>query len=587
MAKQRAKIISTENIRVVKELPAGVISPVSYSLRETLDIMVPMRDGVRLALDLVFPITDDPCPVILIRTPYDKVNLRVSENIKDIAMRGYIVALQDCRGRFNSDGDFNPYWQEHDDGFDTIEWIAKEEWCDGNVGMMGSSYEGQTQWYAASQAPTALKAIVPTASPPGHAFLNEPFYGGAMILAMAEWMVAMGRRSFQSPGLKGLMTEHHPYFDALPLAKLGPDAGTCNPWWERDWLNHPSHDEFWESCGYEQFWQKIRVPALNLTGWWDMNFIGAPRNFSGMSKNGATVESRKGQRLVIGPWEHWVNRSRTLSGLDFGPHAMTNLNNYTLRFFDYWLKGINDNQLDKDPRVHVFVVGANEWWEADTWPLPGTIPTHLYLHSDGKANSHLGDGVANFEKPYAEVDDWFESDPADPVFVPWSLHEGPVDDRSVSIRPDVLSYTSDILTQPLDVVGEVRAVLYASSSAHDCDWHIRLVDVYPDGAARFLCHGALRARFRDGYDRSVFLSPGEITRFDIEMTAAGVRFLPGHRIRIEIASSWFPRFDRNTQTGAVNWMTDENPPVVAHQTVKHNSQYPSHIILPLICDSPS
>ena len=574
-------------IRRVKGVPEGDVSPIRHSFRAEFDVMVTMRDGTQLAMDLLVPETAGPFPVILSRTPYDKSVSRKSPSTEDFVRRGYVVVLQDCRGRANSDGTFDPYRQEHNDGFDTVEWIAQQEWCDGNVGMIGGSYAAQTQWFAASQAPKALKAIVPTASPPGNVFLNEPFYGGTMILAMVEWMVTMKRRCVESTSLNTLMTEHQDYFEALPLSRVGEMSGTHCDWWENQWLQHPTLDGFWHSCGYEQFWDNITVPALNITGWWDMNFIGALRNYVGMREQGAGINAREGQRLIIGPWEHWVNHSRALSGQDFGADAITNLNGYTLRFFDRWLRGKVDNGIDNDPGVHVFVTGANQWWEADTWPLPGTKQTKLYLHSDGGANSHRGDGRLSFDKPNLEPSDHFESDPADPVRSPWSLHEGPVDDRAVSCRHDVLCYTSGVLNESLDVVGEVSAVLYAASAARDCDWHIRLIDVYPDGTARFLCHGALRARFREGFDRNAFLVPNEVTRFDINMTATGIRFLVGHRIRVEVASSWFPRFDRNTQTGAVNWMKDTCPPVLAKQTIRHDKDYPSNVSLPVISISPT
>ena len=331
----------------------------------------------------------------------------------------------------------------------------------------------------------------------------------------------------------------------------------------------------------------MTVPALNITGWWDMNFLGAPRNFVGMRKHGATRDAKEGQRLVIGPWPHWVNQSRTLSGLDFGPRAITDLDTYILRFFDHWLRGAKDNGLSLDAPVHIFVIGANEWWEADEWPLPGTKQTEFYLRSDGKANTHRGTGRLSGEPPSKEPYDEYESDPLDPVRVLWNLHEGPVDDRPVSARSDVLCYTSAVLSEPLDVVGPVNAVLYASSSARDCDWHIRLVDVHPDGAAHFLCHGVLRARFRHGYERAVFLDPGCIERYEIDMTAAGVRFLPGHRIRVEVASSWFPRFERNPQIDVENWMTDERPPVIAQQKIYHDSLHASYIALPVILTAPT
>ncbi|MDT9600214.1 CocE/NonD family hydrolase [Sphingosinicella rhizophila] len=572
-------------IRVVNGLPAGEISPAIHSRpRREYNLLAPMRDGARLAVDIIAPDAEGPFPVILTRTPYDKTSSRTNPFVLDLVRRGYLVAAQDVRGRFNSDGEFDPYRQEHDDGYDTVEWLARQPWCDGNVGMIGGSYVGQTQWFAASHAPPALKAIVPTVSPPGHPFMNEPLYGGSAILAMPEWMVAMGRRSFQMADFSKILEAHQDYFEALPLSKLERISGTSTPWWQ-EWMKHPKFDAFWESCGYEQYWPRIKVPALNITGWWDMNFLGAPRNFAGMRVHGRTEEAREGQRLVIGPWPHHVNQTRELNGIDFGLNGIVDLNSYTIRFFDRWLRG-RGKELDADPRVHIFVVGANQWWEADTWPLPGTRQTPLYLHSQGRANSHRGDGALSFARPRNESPDSYVSDPLDPVRFPWRLEDGPVDDRPVAARPDVLCYTSDVITQPLDVVGPINAVLFASSSARDCDWHVRLADVHPDGSVRFMCHGVLRARFRNGYERGALLRPDEITRFEIDMTATGIRFLPGHRIRIEIASSWFPRFDRNLQTGADNFFTDTGKPVVARQRVYHDHVHPSHISLPVIVAAP-
>lgn len=573
-------------IRVVEGVPSGKASPPKYSCRTLYDVLTPMRDGVLLAMDVMRPDAPGRFPVILVRTPYNKVKQRSGPSHEDLVRRGYIVAVQDCRGRFNSDGVFDPYRQEHADGFDTVEWLAKQDWCDGNIGMIGGSYVAQTQWYAASHAPKALKAIVPACSPPGNPFLNEPLWGGAMILATPEWVFAMGRRSEQLSGLEGLHTKEHAYKEKLPLSRMAEAAGSSSAYW-KEWLSHPTYDAYWKSHGYEEFWPRMTVPALNITGWWDMNFLGAPRNFAGMREHGATQDSRDGQRLVIGAWPHWVNRSRELSGLDFGASAVTDLNTYTVRFLDFWLRGARDNGLANDARVHIFVLGANKWWAADEWPLPGTQMTEFYLHSEGHANTHRGDGQLSRQRPGSEPPDQYESDPLDPVRVLWSLHEGPVDDRAVTARPDVVCYTSEALAEPMDVVGPVTAVLYASSSAKDCDWHVRLVDVHPDGAARFLCHGVLRARFRDGYERAVFLEPGRIERVEIDMSAAGVRFLRGHRVRIEISSSWFSRFDRNPQTDAPNWMTDERPPVVAQQRIYHDGQHASHILLPLIPVAPA
>lgn len=579
------KVVQQNEVSVVNGVPSGEVSAKTHDFTIKTDVLTLMRDGVKLAMDLIIPNGDGPFPVILERTPYDKSSSR-NPSTENYARAGYVVALQDCRGRFNSDGHFDPFRQEHNDGFDTIEWIEQQDWCDGNVGMIGGSYSGQTQWYASAQAPKALKAIVPVEAPPGNLFLNEPMYGGVMLTCMVEWAALMGRRSFQHSVFADIYKEHRAYFDAPNINQAVEATGINCDWW-REWIKHPNLDEFWESCGYEQHWPTITVPALNISGWWGLNFLGAPRNFKGMQTQGASAEAREGQRLVLGPWPHWVNGARRLNGQDFGPTAITGLGDYILKFFDYWLKGKKDKALEKDARVHVFVVGANQWWEADNWPLPNTEPTALYLHSEGKANSHRGDGRVDFTRPGNEPADRFTSNPSDPVFSHWDLRNGPTDDRLLTERPDVLCYTSETLTEAVDVVGEVSAVLYASSSAKDCDWHVRLVDVHPDGTARFMCHGALRARYRDGFDKSVLLTPDEITRFDIDMTATGIRFLPGHKIRIEIASSWYNRFDRNPQTGVENWMCDDSEPVIATQTIVHTSKHPSHIILPLIKTKPT
>ncbi|HET7093024.1 MAG TPA: CocE/NonD family hydrolase, partial [Thermomicrobiales bacterium] len=331
---------------------------------------------------------------------------------------------------------------------------------------------------------------------------------------------------------------------------------------------------------YQDAWPAMNVAALNLTGWWDMNFPGAPTNFVGLRRHAQSPEIRANQHLIIGPWWHHTNEDRVLNGVDFGAQAIVNLPQYLVRFFDRHLKGVA-NSIERDPRVHVFVLGANEWRAADDWPLPEAEPTPCYFHSRGHANSLKGDGVLSFAAPGEEPADAYAYDPADPVGLLWKLRDGPVDDRLPSIRDDVLCYTSAPLAEPLEVIGPVSCVLYASSSARDTDWHVRLVDVHPDGAARFLCHGALRARYRDGFETPRLLEPGEPTRFEFGMDAAGVRFLPGHRLRVEVMSSWFPEYDRNTNSGADNPFFDDEL-VVARQRVFHEPRRASHVVLPVV-----
>ncbi len=559
--------------------------PEPVELRVHHDLRVPMRDGVELALDLVRPDVEGPLPVVLVRTPYDKTMTRAGDapQFRRIAGEGYVVAVNDCRGRFNSDGEFFPYLNEHDDGYDTVEWIAAQDWCDGNVGMIGGSYAGQTQWFAASRVPPHLKAIVPMVSPPSSLWRNEPILNGVLMLGMSEWMVGMGRRSWQDASFGALFSAQKEYFDALPVSSIPARAGVTSDWWQ-EMLRHPTLDDFWKRGQYDRY-AEMTVPALNITGWWDMNFPGAPTNFEAMRRYAATPEARAGQKLVIGPWPHLINRSREVSGVDFGADALVDLDGYIVRFLNRYLKN-EDNAIEHEKPVHVFVTGADDWWAEDDWPLPGTEEVPFYFHSGGRANTHEGDGTLSTDPPTTdEPSDQYVYDPLDPGRVLWNFREGPVDDRAATAREDVLCYTSEVLTEPLDVVGWVTCRLEASSSATDTDWHVRLVDVHPDGSARFLCRGALRARFRESFEHPTLLEPGRPTTFGFTMDATGVRFLPGHRIRVEVCSAWFTQYDRNLNSGAENPF-DDAAPRPATQTVLHRPGHASHVVLPVVRRTP-
>lgn len=566
------------------DLPRDSEAPVAeVDVRVEHSLTFAARDGTILTLDLLAPRAPGAYPVVLIRTPYDKVSLRElqpgtkaglpydHEFVMGLVARGYVVAIQDVRGRFNSDGEWHPYVHEQEDGFDTVEWIVDQPWCDGSVGMVGRSYVGYVQWAAAAQRPRGLKAIVPIGAQPDLFVSGFPMLNGVFNLPMAEMVVAMGRRSFQIRDfMSSVMDESHDYFRTLPIADIPRVAGgEPPPWWD-EMVQHPTRDEYWLRGAYVDALEGIDVAALNVSGWYDLTLHGALENYRRVRGAGAEG-ARDDQRLVMGPWAHWADVSAGRDGIDFGEHAVGGLGPYVTRFFDRWLKGAA-NALDGDDRVHVFAMGANEWWSAPDWPFPGTDFVPFYLRADGRLST---------DAPGDEAPDTYRHDPNDPVEGAWSMHNGPVDDRGLADRADVLTYTSDPLERPLDVAGPLTFVLHAASSARDTDWHVRLVDVHPDGYAQFLAHGVLRARFRESFAEPSLLTPGQVERYEVDVTGTANRFLPGHRIRVEIASSWFPRYERNLGSGADNPFFDTDA-VVADQTVFHDAARASHILLPLV-----
>jgi putative CocE/NonD family hydrolase len=553
------------------------------------NLLVPMRDGARLALDLVRPPGDGPWPVVLVRTCYDKVLVRDlapgtargipydSAFLDTLAGSGYALAVQDVRGRFNSDGEWYPYAHELEDGHDTVAWIAEQEWCDGSVGMVGRSYAAYTQWTAAVTNPTGLKAIVPIAAQPDLWEAGFPLSNGVFNLPMAEFLVKMGRRSFQVADFMGnVFQSDQDYFETLPMSELPRAAGAEPARWWTDMTGHPNRDAYWRGMAYDA--SLAEAPALNISGWYDLCLPGALEGYRRVRQGDGPAAARDGARLVVGPWAHWADIVASTGEIDFGEAAVVGLGETIVGFLDSRLRAV---ATPDEPRVRVFVMGENAWRSADDWPLPGTRYVPFWLHSGGAANTADGDGALSTEEPGPEPPDAYEYDPLDPVVGSWSMLDGPVDDREVAQRRDVLCFTSEALVEPLDVVGPLAFVLYAASSARDTDWHARLVDVHPSGYAQFLAHGVLRARFRHSVETPELLTPGEVERFEIDLGATANRFLPGHRIRLELTSSWFPRYERNLNSGAENTFTDATA-VVATQTVYHEPGRSSHVLLPVV-----
>ena len=559
-------------------LPAGV--------QARYDVRIPMRDDVTLSGDVFLPQGEPgPFPTILYRTPYDNADsLRVSGHIAQAifyVQHGYAFLAQDARGRNDSDGTFYAWVNEFNDGFDTIEWIGSQPWCDGNVGMAGSSYVGNVQWQAAVMGSPYLKTIVPRVM--GNNHHESPHYqGGAFQLGLnATWSFMMGGRTFQNIDLYNW----DQLLSVLPLKDVPKAAGKEVPFFS-DWIDHPDYDDYWKALSIEERYEDICIPVFQIGGWYDLFTGGTLKNFVGMGARGGSDLARKNQKVLMGPWIHSVSKFTHAGEFDFGKASVLDLLEIQLRWFDRWLKG-EQNGIDEEAPLRLFVMGANEWRDEREWPLARTQFTPHYFHG-GSANSLLGDGRLSTERPGDESNDSYVYNPAFPTptrggnnccvpdIVPW----GGYDQRPVEHRNDVLVYTSDPLDQDLEVTGPVVVKLFASTDGPDTDFTAKLVDVHPDGYALNLCDGIIRGRYRESAERQTPLEPGTVYEFTIDLFPTSNVFLMGHRIRIDISSSNFPRFDRNPNTGSRFGYDAEMRE--AHQQVFHESSYPSHVLLPVI-----
>jgi putative CocE/NonD family hydrolase len=560
-----------------------------------------MRDGVHLATDVYLPEASGPFPVVLHRLPYGKDQAMSVGDIAAFLDASYAVVIQDTRGRFSSEGEFDPFTCERSDGEDVLAWLVQQRWCEGRVGMVGSSYHGATQWMAAASAPPSLRAIAPgfTSSSVydgwmyrGGAFqLGFALYWTMGFLALSDLQKRAGPGRTNLAELEELIAsiDRMPeVYETLPLAAVSLPAVAG---YYAEWLRHPQDDDFWRPLAPEQHYHEVTAPSLNIGGWYDCFLGGTLANYLGMRRHGMSSVSRN-PRLIIGPWAHGVLGGE-FPELSFGTRAaaaMLPLVDEQIRFFDHHVRGVA-NGAQADPAVKLFVMGANVWREEESWPIPGTRFVPFYLHSSGRASTD-GDGVLSTEVPDIEPPDVFRYDPRDPVptlggqtFLPGlrvAANSGPRDQRPVERRPDVLVFTTPQLTGDVDVIGPVVLRLYASSSALDSDFTGKLVDVYPDGRAVILTDGILRARYRYSLEKPQPLRPGEVYELCIDLWATANRFRAGHRIRLEISSSNFPRFDRNTNTGGAIAEEDHRACVVARNTIYHDHEHRSHLLLPLV-----
>ena len=553
----------------------------TYAVRTLLDAKVPMRDGVRLSADLYLPDGIGPFPTVLIRTPYNNAQDELIRKARALANLGYACVLQDCRGRFDSEGDFYPFVNEAQDGYDTQEWIGQQPWCNGKIGTMGASYVGWVQIASAPLRSRYLTCIAPdviTAAP----FAGMTYPGGAPQLSvLMMWSTATAGRTAQSIDY----THWREVFRTLPLLEVDTAAG-CDLPYVRDWLQHPTYDEYWSRINVQDRLGEVEVPSVHVGGWFDLFSASTFASFNALRQHGRTPAARQ-PKLIVGPWPHAISASTKTGDVDFGAASMLDLNVEGLRWLDYWLKGIDTGIAAQAP-LRLFIMGLNAWRDEQKWPLARTDWQRWYFHSRGHANTLLGDGVLSPTAPAEELADSFVYHPLYPVpttaggtccwphVVPW----GPYDQRDVEMRTDVLCYTSAPLEQDLEVTGPIKVVLYAASDCRDTDWTAKLIDVWPSGYAMSLCDGIQRASYRESLSEPSPIQPGEVYRYEIDLAVTGNVFLKGHQIRVEISSSNFPHYARNLNTGEP--VATGREIRVAHQTVLHTRAYPSHIVLPVI-----
>lgn len=561
------------------------------------DVPVPMRDGTVLRADVYRPTKGADHPVLLQRTPYDK---RFAQNFVYqhpawYARQGYVVVVEDVRGRYASDGSFYPGRNEGTDGADTIAWAAGLPGTNGRVGSYGFSYPGMVQLQAAAEQPPALACAVP-------AFTGGDFYdgwtyqGGAFNHAFAiSWVIqflavpeALRRGDREAAArLAAAGGELEALYRTQPLSEMPilRETGVADYFF--DWIAHEARDEYWRELSLYERYDDVAVPCLHLGGWYDSFIEGTLRNYAELSRR-AGPDVAETQRLVVGPWYH-IPWGRHLGCQDFGPEADNVLDLVQLRWFDRWLKGDAEALAGEAP-VRLFMLGANRWRDADAWPPAGTRVQEWYLRSGGRASSLGGDGTLSREAPLGEEPpDVFAYLPVSPVpsrggrscCLPETSPMGPFDQAPLEVRNDVLVYSTPPLERDFEVTGTVELVLFAASDRPDTDWTAKLVDVDESGRAINLCHGIVRARFRESLQRPRPLEPGRVYEYTIPVGSTCALFRRGHRVRLEVSSSNFPHYDANPNTGAPLAEATLLDSVVATQVVHHDAGRASRLRLPV------
>lgn len=502
------------------------------------DEMMPMRDGVKLATSIYLPEGEGPWPVVLVRTPYGK-DTQAGGN-SAWTKRGFALVTQDCRGRFKSEGQYRPFVDDPQDGYDTVEWIAKQKWSDGKVGMFGASAMGITSNLAAMTNPPHLAAI----------FV----------------MVARSSIYHQSAFNGGVFRKE---LNELWLKRMNADDVLL------DTFKHNVYDGFYDSNEMSKHWQEIHVPAYNYGGWYDIFSQGNVNSFVGLQAKGAG-KARGNQKLIMGPWGHGA-----LEEVKYPANSVINVNEEAMRWFEYWLKGV-DNGIMREPAVKYYAMGdvtdpkapGNQWRTSPSWPVASRI-TSYYIQPGGV----LSDKSPSVQ----ESADAYQYDPKNPVPTIGGsnlfIKKGPMDQRAAGDRKDVLKYMTPALDSAVEVTGQIEAEIWAESDTPDTDFMVKLIDVYPDGTERLVLDSAFRARFREGFDREVFMKKGEVYKFKLDLWCTSLVFNRGHRIAVHVTSSNDPRYDPNPNTGRA--MRGDSETRVATNAIHHDKKHPSRILLPV------
>lgn len=563
------------------------------------DVPATMRDGTVLRADVYRPAGDSAVPVILMRTQYGKSDAQTGSSrfrTPDwFASHCYLVVVQDIRGQGTSSGVFTEFANDASDGYDTVEWAATLPGSTGKVGMYGSSYVGATQWLAATATPPHLVTIVPSNTASDY-YDGWTYEGGEFRLSfvlpwaletIATTAAANRQEEATVADLEQAADDMPRWLKFLPyrsLPPLQPDNPAVAPWYF-DWIRHSTRDDYWKQWSIRDRYDRVNVPVLHFEGWYDSFLTGGLQNFTGMTERGATSAARAGQRMVIGPWDHvsWGRETSTPSPLlkEIGPVGNSPVNDLQLAWFDHFLKGADNGVAQGAPRIDYFVMGANRWKTAHSWPLPDTNWTTYFLGGPGARH----DGTLKSSVNQSDSPDSFVYDPADPAPSAGghsccsadSSPQGRYDQAAVEQRPDVLTYTSEPLGVDTEITGPMTVDLWAASSAPDTDFTAKVVVVQADGRAVNLNNGIVRTSATNAANP---VPAGQPRRYRIDVWPVSYQFRTGDRIRLEVSSSDFPQYAPNPNTGAP--FGQDSRLQSATQTILHDAAHPSVLTLPVI-----